>query len=279
MHFTWLGLLVFSLISCDEEYTTHPPFVQVGDTLHLDDENWVYTAPAPVTVQNASAYPFSFSVLGENFQGYLLTSDSRVYMLAEGDPISQRVILVDFSAKPGDTLSQLSTNRYQLLLDRKFDSETEGEIFYVLRRSTGSFKSWRERSVWIISPKKGLLAAANYTIDFRTGGIIPEMIGKPRYFRNPDFTLQIKKYDYNKASLADLGQKLIYEFDKRTGILKCKSYKDSRDLYQYAFDPATTREWIDFRLERANNGIKLLAGSDCYFFSQELSLERIDNCQ
>ncbi|MCI4671079.1 MAG: hypothetical protein MRZ79_23275 [Bacteroidia bacterium] len=277
--YLWLVLLTSLLWSCNEEYSPNPPFTQANDTLFIDQENWVFTSQEAVNVQNATAYPFSYFLLGENFDGYLLSTGTKIYMLDQDEAISQKNILVDFSAKPGDTLSQISSNRYQLVLDRKFDPETDGEIFYILRRSLKGFKSWRERSVWIISPKKGVIGAASYSIDFRSGGIIPEMVGKPKYFRNPDFTQQIKKYDYNKASLADLSQKLIYEFDKRTGILKVKSYKNSQDLYQYEFDANATKDWMDFKLERSSTGIKLNAGADCYFFSQELSLERIDTCQ
>ncbi len=272
-------VMALALLSCEEEFSPEPPFSQAQDTLYLDSDSWVYTANESISIQNATAYPFSYYLLGHSFDGYLLSSGKRVYLLREDAPITQRQILVDFSAIPGDTLSQISKSRYQLLLDRKFDPLTNGEVFYVLRRSLQGLKSWKERSVWIISPQKGVVAAASYNIDFRNGGIVPEMIGNPAYFRNPEFTDQIKRYDYNKASIADLGRQIIYEFDKRSGVLKSRSFEEDQELSSYSFDSSMTREWIDFRLEKIGSGIKLLAGNDCYFFSQDLELERIDVCQ
>ncbi|MEO0895277.1 MAG: hypothetical protein AAFY71_02580 [Bacteroidota bacterium] len=266
-----------SLTACQEEFATQFPFEQAQDSTHFNTQNWVTLSPQGVKREGVQIYPFSYNILGNSFSGYLLSSGSRVYRVREEGRIANRKLLVDFQAIPGDTLYSDGSGRYSLLLDRRYDPHSESEVFYVLQKNNYGRRA-RQRIVWIISPEHGILGAATYNINFQNGEIIPDMVGNPDYFRGEDFLNKIRVYDYNKATIADLARKVIYEFDKQKGILSSRSYRETESLAQYNFDPTLTRNWLNFQIEQFGMGIRLKAGAICYYFNKELELKREENC-
>lgn len=277
-HLFLVAILGLSFAGCEERFLETPPFPSVADTVKLGDNTWFFLGLDGVDRQGAQGFPFSYRIFNQNFDGYLLHNDRRLYLLDADDPLERRLLLLDYEATPGDTLFKFASLKYFLLLDRKRDENTQGEVFYVLRRSKISVKSFRERSVWAISPLKGIVAAAEYDIDDETGSIRFDYTGDPTYFEDPGIERKIKLYDYNKAHLALHDRDIRYEFDKQAGVIRSRNYRERRNLNQHKFSPKYTRQLIDFELKRDGSQILLATGDSCYYFTPELVLKDARRC-
>jgi len=268
------------LCSCGEEFIADAPFQQAQDSLYLDTENWFYFDQEPEYKDGAPIYPFSYRIFDKRFEGFLLNSPPRIYALEEGEDLDDRYVWLDTNLSSGDTIQKFSAFRYQILLDRRQDDRTQGEIFYILRRTKVGMRSKRENTIWVVSLSKGILAAANYQLDTSTGDVsFDQLVGEPEYFNGAPLIRKLKYVDYHISRVVDYERKLIYKFDKLKGLLTNRDFSERKDLYEFQLPPKTTREWIDFKLELEENMVKLTAGDSCFYFSQQLDLQRSGSCR
>ena len=221
---------------------------------------------------------FPYQVFETAFDGFLVNGTSKIYSFGIDETIEQKAVFLDKEKVPGDTLHKFSPFRYHLLIDVKRDEKTQDEVYYVLRRSKIGVRRFRERSLWVISPSKGILGVANYDIGYTDGQVTLDMIGDPDYFRDPQLIRKIKYYDNDITWLVDRDRHIIYEFDKNKAVLKSRDFKAGEDLYEYQFNKANTRELIDFRIKLENSSIKLIAGDSCFFFTESLELQKSASC-
>lgn len=274
-----LFLALFSQ-GCEEEFSTEPPFETVGDTIFLDVENWYYINAQPSQMGQTLVYPFTYKVFGDSYDGFLVKSSSRVYSFTKDEKLDDRTIFLDVAKSPGDTLFKYSEFRYHMIIDQKRDDRIGDDVYYVLRRSRIGVKRFRERSLWVLSPKYGILAVAKYDIGPTDGRVTLDMIGDPDYFGDPSLIKKIKYYDHDVTWMVDRDRNIIYEFDKHKAILKSRDFKAAEDLYSYQFNKTNTEELIDFSIQLDNNNsIKLVAGDSCFFFSETLDLLRSTSCK
>lgn len=269
---------LFLLPACEEAFRDTLPFSAVSDTVYMDTDNWFFVDPQPAQQEGVSIYPFAYQIFGRSYNGFLASSDQRVYVFEMDETLESRKIMLDKGLLPGDTVYKSSNFRYHLLLDKRRDPQDGSEIHYILRRSRIGMKSTRERSLWVISPTKGILAVANYDIGSTDGQVTLDMVGDPQYFRDPELIPQIKLYDYDATWLVDGERDIIYEFNKTEGLLKSRNYQRAEDLFSYRFRGSNTRDWVDFRIQQENNLIKLIADDSCYYFTEELELQRSTIC-
>ncbi len=272
------GLLLLLCGGCQENFQASPPFPAVaGDTVQLDVDSWYYVDQLPGTAGDVPLYPFTYQIFEDYFDGFLLHTPERIYILEQQSDFSQRKVLLDLRAEPGDTIFKYSNFQYRLLINRI--EEAGDPVFYVLRRSKIGVKRLRERALWVMSPTRGILAVANYDIHYADGEVTLDMMGDPDYFSDPDLIDKIKFYDNDVAYMVDRDRHIIYLFDKFKGVLKSKDFNADEDLYEYRFDQANTRNLIDFRISLENGTVQLIAGDSCYFFSQTLELLRSSSCR
>lgn len=265
-------------MGCGEEFLETPPFPEVQDTVRLDLDNWYHVTQQPREIDGFLAFPFSYLIFDKPFEGYLVNSATRIYMLDPGGDMEERITLLDTDLVPGDTLHKFTEFNYHLVIDRKADPNGDGEIFYILRRSRIRMKTHRERSIWAISPQRGILSIANYDIDPLLGQVTLDMLGESSYFRDPKLIDIIKYYDHNRVYMVDRERNVIYEFDKILGTLKSRNYEQREDLFEYRFNRTNTKELIDFRIRIDKHNIKLIAEDSCFYFSEELDLLRSGLC-
>ncbi|TAE47597.1 MAG: hypothetical protein EAZ89_17505 [Bacteroidetes bacterium] len=270
----WLCLLC----SCGETYVETPPFDRLNDTIRISADNWYYLSGQADRVDGVAVFPFAYRIFGASMEGFLVNSPPRVYVYKDEESFDKRTVLLDTGLSPGDTVEKVSRFQYQILLDRKTDPVAGGEVFYILRRSLIGLKSFRERTIWVVSAQKGILAAASYDIGATDGIITLDISGDPDYFNSDDLKYKIKYYDYDQTSYVDRDRNLIYVFDKFKGSLKVRDFKATQDLYEYTFDKVNTRELVDFKLEMRENQIELRAGDSCFYFTPELDLTRSGPC-
>ncbi|MEM7367374.1 MAG: hypothetical protein AAF587_02165 [Bacteroidota bacterium] len=273
--FLAIGMLC---MGCGEEFLETPPFPEVQDTVRLDLDNWYHVTQQPREIDGFLAFPFSYLIFDKPFEGYLVNSATRIYMLDPGGDMEERITLLDTDLVPGDTLHKFTEFNYHLVIDRKADPNGDGEIFYILRRSRIRMKTHRERSIWAISPQRGILSIANYDIDPLLGQVTLDMLGESSYFRDPKLIDIIKYYDHNRVYMVDRERNVIYEFDKILGTLKSRNYEQREDLFEYRFNRTNTKELIDFRIRIDKHNIKLIAEDSCFYFSEELDLLRSGLC-
>lgn len=266
------------LSACEEALLETAPFTAVSDTVYMDIDNWFYVDPQPAQQEGVAIFPFSYQIFGRRYDGFLASSDERIYVFEVDETLEERKVMLDKTLLPGDTVYKSSNFRYHLLLDKRRDPKDGSEIHYILRRSRIGMKSTRERSLWVISPSRGILAVANYDIGSTDGQVTLDMVGDPQYFRDPELIPQIKLFDYDATWLVDGERNLIYEFNKTEGLLKSRNYQKAEDLYSYQFRGSNTRDWVDFRIQQENNLIKLIADDSCYYFTEELELQRSTTC-
>jgi hypothetical protein len=269
------------LLSCEEEYLQKPPFSQVQDTIFHDVDNWFYFNPSPVLEGGIAYFPFSYHIFEVRFEGFLLSTDQRIYLVDREKNLARKQVFLDFESESGDTLFRYSKFQYNLLIKRETLPESDEVLYFVLRRSRTGVKRLRERTLWLISEKRGILAAAEFDIGFSDGQIEMDMIGDSRYFRDPTLLKTLKYYDHDATWLVDQDRRIIYEFDKHTGILKSRDFNKREDLFEYQFDRSRTRNLIEFRILQNNRDqtILLQAGDSCYYFSESLQLQRSGICQ
>ncbi|GAB4418168.1 MAG: hypothetical protein OHK0039_29350 [Bacteroidia bacterium] len=264
---------------CKEAYRPEPPFEMAGDTVFFDTENWYVVGDQPYTSGDVPIFPFAYRIFNASFEGFLASTGSRIYQFERENQLDQRVLLLDLNKQPGDTLFKYSDFHYYLVLDRRPAPEIGDEVWYILRRLRIGTKPQRERAVWAISPKKGILAVANYDIDSFDGQVTLDMVGQPEYFTDPELVRLIKYYDNNLTWCIDRERSVIYEFDKIRSQLKSRNYKQGENLYEYQFNQTNTRELIDFRIELERDAVKLVAGDSCFYFTQQLELMRSGACK
>jgi hypothetical protein len=275
-----LLISALGLVSCGEEFAEVPPFSAVQDTSYLDASNWFYFSPEPSLAEGAPVYPFSYRIFDNQFEGFLLSSGTRTYVVDRAATLSNRYPLLDTRLSPGDTIHKFSSFRYLLLLDRRQDDLTGQEVFYLLRRTLIGMRSRRESAIWVLSPKTGIVAAADYRIDASTGMItFDQIIGEPSYFETQGLVYKIKAVDHHTAMIVDRERNLIYKFDKLTGKLISRNFSEGRDLYEATLDPTRTRRMVDFYLQIEDRRVKLVAGDSCFSFTQQLKLSHQGPCQ
>jgi hypothetical protein len=276
-----VGLLccLFLLLACQEDYQGSAPFPQIQDTTFLEVDNWYFLGQDPIELGSALAFPFSYQIFEEEFDGYLLSTPTRIYQLSAGQDLSQRRLLLDTESQPGDTLNKRSPLQYHLLIDKQRSNSGNSEVFFILRRSRIGIKTQRERSLWVISPQEGILAVAKYDIDPLVGQVTMDMLGDYAYFRGEELIDLIKYYDNHVTWLIDREREIIYEFHKLRSTLKSRNFKQGEDLFEYRFNQTSTQDWVDFRLKLEGDQIRLTAGDSCFFFSEQLELIRSSTCQ
>lgn len=270
--------MMICLGSCGEDFLETAPFQDVTDTVQLDLDNWYHISQQPREMNGILAFPFSYFIFDKQFEGYLVNSATKVYVLDPGGNMDSRVALLDTDLLPGDTLHKFTEFNYHLVIDRQADPTGEEEVFYILRRSRIKIRAHRERSIWVISPDRGILAVANYDIDPLLGQVSLDMLGESSYFRDPGLVDLIKYYDHNRVWMVDRERNVIYEFDKLLGSLKSRNYEKKEDLYEYRFNRANTKELIDFRIRIDKHAIQLIAEDSCFYFSEELDLLKSSLC-
>lgn len=275
-----LLLSTLVLLGCGEDFEERPPFSVVQDTVHLDASNWFYFSPEPSTADGAPIFPFAYRVFDNQFEGFLLSAGPRIYVVDQSADLSDRYLLLDTRLSAGDTLHKFSNFRYLLLLDRRQDDLTEGEVFFLLRRTVIGMRSGRETAIWVLSPKEGLVAAAEYEIDPSTGTVtFVQIVGEPSYFEAQSLVYKLKAVDHHTAMVVDRERNLIYKFNKLSGKLLSRNFAESRDLYETTLDPRHTRHLVNFRLQLEDRRVKLVAGDSCYVFTQQLKLNYQGLCR
>ncbi|MEM7656472.1 MAG: hypothetical protein AAF399_10120 [Bacteroidota bacterium] len=273
-----LMLCFFLLLACQEDYQETAPFPQIQDTTFLEVDNWYYLGQDPLEVGNALAFPFAYEIFEEEFEGYLLSTPTRVYQIASGQDLDQRITLLDTESQPGDTLSKRSSLQYHLLIDKQRSTSGNSDVYFILRRSRIGIKTQRERSLWVISPEEGILAVAKYDIDPLVGQVTMDMLGDYAYFRGEELIDLIKYYDNHITWLIDREREIIYEFHKLRATLKSRNFKQGEDLFEYQFNQTRTQDWVDFRLKLERDQVRLTAGDSCFFFTDQLELIRSGIC-
>ncbi len=271
----------FTFWGCEEEYLQEPPFSQVQDTIFYDVGNWFYFNPTPIVENEIAYYPFAYNIFETEFEGFLLKTSERIYMVDREKNLQGKQVLIDRASIPGDTLIHYSKFQYSLLIQKEKVESSDEELYYILRRSRTGVKRLRERSLWLVSEKRGIVAAGKYDIGFSDGQVELDLIGDSRYFNNPTLIRRIKYFDHDATWLVDPDRRIIYEFDKHTGILKSRDFNKREDLYEYRFNQVNTRNLIDFQIRQNNQSqtIVLQAGDSCYYFTETLTLQRAGLCQ
>jgi hypothetical protein len=277
-----LSLLLLALLGggCGEDFERKPPFSAVQDTVHLDANNWFYFNPNPSSADDVPVYPFSYRIFDNQFTGFLVSAGPRIYVLDQAANLDERYLLLDTRLTPGDTVHKFTAFRYLLLLDRRQDDLTGGEVFFLLRRTLIGMRSRRENAIWVLSPEAGIVAAADYRIDPSTGLLtFDQIVGEPSYFDAQGLVYKLKAIDHHTAMVVDRERNLIYKFDKQTGKLISRNFNERRDLYEIQLDPKRTRQLVDFHLQLEDNMVKLVAGDSCLSFTQQLKLTHQGPCQ
>ncbi|MEL6653280.1 MAG: hypothetical protein AAFQ87_20990, partial [Bacteroidota bacterium] len=221
---------IFALAACEEQYSQEPPFTQVQDTIFLDLENWFYFDPQPIVEKEVAFFPFAYRIFDARFEGFMVHQEDRLFTVDREKDLRQKQTFLDLLSQAGDTISHFERFKYSLLIDREpYQGE---EIYYILRRSRLGIERFRERAIWLVSPTKGIVGAANFDIGTSDGQVEMDIIGKSEPFRSPELIKTLKYYDYDATWLVDPDRRVIYEFDKFKGLLTSRDYQKREDLYQ-----------------------------------------------
>lgn len=265
----WLLLLAL-LPACGGRYLEQPPF-QAGDTVHFDKRNWYYLAPEP---DAEGRFAFSYRIFEFGDQGLLAHTEDRIYLIRK----DERTVLMDYALQPGDTVYKFSEFQYYLLLDRRQDPAAGGEVYYLLRRSNIGVKRFRERTIWVLAPGRGILAAAKYDIAPSDGRVSLEVVGEPGWFDGPDILRQIQLLDSDPAWLVDSDQGVLYKFDKTRNLLTSRDFRGGKDLHAYQFHSFRPEALASLRITLALDTLRLQAGDSCFYLSRQLELLRTARC-
>ncbi|MEL7531810.1 MAG: hypothetical protein AAFN10_10905 [Bacteroidota bacterium] len=271
-------ICLFGLVACEEKYSQEPPFAQVQDTIFLDLENWFYFNPNPIVEKEIAFFPFAYRIFDARFEGFLVNQEQAIYTVDREKNLGAKQMFLDILSQPGDTISHFERFQYSLLIEREPDQDEE--LFYILRRSRLGIERFRERAIWLVSPNRGIVGAANFDIGTSDGQVEMDIIGRSEPFRNPELIKTLKYYDYDATWLVDPDRRVIYEFDKFKGLLTSRDYQKREDLYQYSFNPKTTKHLVNFQLKQDNQSrtILLEAGDSCFYFTESLKLQRSGLC-
>ncbi|WNJ16072.1 hypothetical protein [Pontibacter sp. G13] len=276
----WMLSLSFLSIGCEESFHHDPPFQMVSDTVRLDVDDWFYIHPEAELKSGVHAFPFSYKLFGESFDGFLTSTDKKIFTFDETQSIKDQATLLNLEALPGDTIFKFSPFHYHLLIDRKELDDPNEELFYLLRRTRIGMKSKRERSVWVISPQFGLVGLAKYAINPYSGQVTLDIKGNPRYFADPVLVERIKFFDHQVTWYVDNDRSIIYEFDKLKGTIKSRDFMAGQNLDTYQFAKGSTQDLVKFTISPFGKDQILLSTEDsCYYFKRDLELAQVELCQ
>lgn len=267
-----------SLTACREKFLPSAPFSEVRDTVNLGLGNWYFQGTEAEKLGSVSAYPFAYQIFNGYFSGFILHSDNRIYLVEKDRDLDRRILFLDKTRSPGDTLFRYHSFRFHLLIDKTKDDKTQHEVYYVLRKNRLGEKKLQERSVWVISEQKGILAAADCDVDNINGDLTLNITGDPEYFASPALREKIRFHFYEQTRLYDTENEVIYEFDKVKGYLKKRDVRARADLEKYEFAQFNTRSLTDFHLSLSDEGVTLTAGDSCFHFTTGLELRRSGLC-
>lgn len=269
-----LGVL---LAGCTEEFQATPPFPQAEAKVQLDMNDFVSISREGETVEGQPVFPFSYQIFDEHFEGYLANAGERLYSFGYDEPFGDRIPFFDFSLQPGDTLHKFTPRKYHILIDRR-KGEPGEDIFFLLRRTRRGISELEERQVWVISSLKGVIAVTRYEIDPFQGNVTLDMIGDSEWFRDKSLTSLLKYHDYTRTVYMDIDRSLLYEFNKVTGILKCRDVKAREEIYRYHFQNRTMKSLVNFHIDPQDRGVVLVAEDSCFYFNETLTLTRSGMC-
>ncbi len=275
-HLLWV-LLALVCWGCGEEFEQSPPFPAGPATVKLDAEDFVTISPESKMLEGRPVFPFAYQVFGERFEGYLAHSQERVYNLGLNETFEDKIPFLDYSLEPGDTLHTFTPRKYHILIDRRQTNEGD-QIYFILRRTRRGISDLEERQVWVISDTRGVLSVAEYQIDLYSGAVVLTMVGDSEWFRDPNITRQIKSYDYIRTIYMDKDRSLLYEFNKITGLMKCRDIKAREEIHRYQFENESLKQLIDYHIEPSESGITLVTSDNCYHFTESLNLIETGPC-
>ncbi len=273
-----LGCILVLFSGCNEKFIPNPPFSDIHDTINLGLGNWYYIGQDVQEVDGIPAYPFSYQIFNGYFEGYIAQTEEKIYLIANNEDLKDKVLLLDKTMAPGDTMFRFMGFRYHLLLDHVRDQKAEGDIYYLLRRDRLGEKRLQERAVWVVSPTRGILAAADCDVSTSDGKLTLTITGDPDYFSGSGLQEKIRFYFYEQAWYYDRDNELMYEFDKNKATLRSRDVKARQDLNEYQFKKANTRSLTRFELSIYDEEVRLQAGDSCYYFTRELELRRSGLC-
>lgn len=269
-----LGVL---LAGCAEEFQAIPPFPDAENKVQLDMNDFVSISREAETVEGQPVFPFSYQIFDEHFDGYLANAGERLYSIGYDEPFGDRTPFFDFTLQPGDTLHKFTPRKYHILIDRR-KGEPGEDIFFLLRRTRRGISELEERQVWVISSLKGVIAVTRYEIDPFQGNVTLDMIGDSEWFRDKSLTSLLKYHDYTRTVYMDIDRSLLYEFNKVTGLLKCRDVKAREEIHRYQFQNRTMKNLVNFRIDPQDRGVVLVAEDSCFFFNETLNLTQSGSC-
>lgn len=269
-----LGML---LAGCAEEFQATPPFQDAEAKVQLDMNDFVLIAREAEMLDDQPVFPFSYQIFDEHFDGYLANAGERLYSIGYGEAFDERVPFFDFSLQPGDTLHKYTPRKYHILIDRR-KGEAGEDIFFLLRRTRRGISELEERQVWVISSLRGVIAVTRYEIDPFQGNVTLDMIGDSEWFRDKSLTSLLKYHDYTRTVYMDIDRSLLYEFNKVTGLLKCRDIKAREEIYRYQFQNRNLKNLVNFQINPLDRGVVLEAEDSCYFFNETLNLTQSGPC-
>lgn len=270
-------LLLMGQLACSEEFQTSPPFPNGVERSQLDNNDFVYIGKEPQLLDDQPVFPFSYQVFDERFEGFLANGGERLYTIGLGESFSERIPFFDFSLQKGDTLHKYTPRKYHIIIDKRTGEGAE-EIYFVLRRTRRGISDLEERQVWVISTTRGVIAIASYEIDPFIGNVTLDMIGDSEWFRDKSITRLIKYHDYTRAVYMDVDRSLMYEFNKITGIIKCRDVKEREEIHRYQFNNPELNALEEFYILPQDRGVILRTADSCYYFSETLNLDNSGAC-
>lgn len=270
-------LLSVLLTGCTEEFLAIAPFPEAETKIQLDMNDFVSLSREAEMLDGQPVFPFSYQVFDERFEGYLANAGERLYSIGYGESFEDRVPFLDLSQQPSDTLHKYTPRKYHILIDRKKGKEGE-DIFFLLRRTRRGISELEERQVWVISSLRGVIAVARYEIDPFQGNVTLDMIGDSEWFRDKMLTSLLKYHDYTRTVYMDIDRSLLYEFNKMTGLLKCRDVKAREEIYRYQFQNRKLKNLVNFQIIPQDRGVVLEAEDSCFFFNETLNLTQSGVC-
>lgn len=270
-------LLAVLLTGCAEEFLATPPFPEAEAKAQLDMNDFVVISREAEMLEGQPVFPFSYQIFDEHFEGYLANTGERLYAIGYDEPFDDRIPFFDFSLQSGDTLHKFTPRKYHILIDRK-KGEPGEDIFFLLRRTRRGISELEERQVWVISSLKGVIAVTRYEIDPFQGNVTLDMIGDSEWFRDKSLTSLLKYHDYTRTVYMDIDRSLLYEFNKVTGLLKCRDVKAREEIHRYQFQKRSMKNLVNFHIDPQDRGVVLVAEDSCFFFNETLNLTRSGLC-
>lgn len=266
------------LAGCAEEFLATPPFPKAEAKVQLDMNDFISIARETEMLEEQPVFPFAYQIFDEHFDGYLANAGERLYYFGSEESFEDRIPFFDFSLQAGDTLHKFTPRKYHILIDRK-KGEPGEDIFFLLRRTRRGISELEERQVWVISSLKGVIAVTRYEIDPFRGNVTLDMIGDSEWFRDKSLTSLLKYHDYTRTVYMDIDRSLLYEFNKVTGLLKCRDVKAREEIHRYQFQNRSMKNLVNFHIDPQDRGVVLVVEDSCFFFNETLNLTQSGPCQ